>query len=378
MKVLYTATVLSHICQFHLPYLKAFQENGWEVHVAARDNLKEKNGLELRFCQKFHPVPFRRSPFAAENIRAYRELQALMAAEQYDLILCNTPVGGIVTRLAAKKSRKHGTKVVYMAHGFHFYRGASKKNWLIFYPIERFMARLCDLVITITEEDYALAKKKFPCAVAHIHGVGVSPERYHPASEEAGEMRRREGLGEDDFVILCTGELNRNKDQATLVSAAAKLRDEIPGLNVLLAGNGPLEADLREQISREGLENTVKLLGYRTDLQNVVPAVDVVVSCSHREGLPLNILEGMLCEKAVVATENRGHRELVEDGVTGYRIPVGDAERLALCLRELYARPDKRTAMGQAGGKKAEKYTVPAVQKELREALSVLELGETV
>lgn len=378
MKVLYTATVLSHICQFHLPYLKAFQEHGWEVHVAARDNLAEKNGLELRFCNEFHPIPFQRSPLAAENIRAYEQLKSLLEAQHYDLILCNTPIGGTVTRIASKKSRRQGTKVVYMAHGFHFYRGASKKNWLIYYPIERYLARLCDLVLTITQEDYALAREKFPCAVAHIHGVGVSPERYHPAPEQVEQMRHREGLENEDFVILCTGELNRNKDQATLVSAAAKLRDEIPGLKVLLAGNGPLEAELMAQIARDGLSDIVKLLGYRTDLQNLVPAVDVVVSCSHREGLPLNILEGMLCERAVVATENRGHRELVEDGVTGYRIPVGDVEALAIRLRELAAKPKMRAAMGSAGRKKAEQYTVPAVQKELKEALNVLKLGETV
>lgn len=372
MKILYTATVLSHICQFHLPYLEMFRERGIEVHVAARNNLAEKNGLQLRHCDRYFDLPFQRSPKDPRNIQAGRQLKALLAQEHYDVILCNTPVGGIVTRLVSQASRKQGTKVVYMAHGFHFYKGASKKNWLVFYPIEKTMANLCDLIITITEEDYALAREKFPCKVAHIHGVGVRAERYHPVSaEEALDMRRKEGVGEQDFAILCTGELNRNKDQKTLISAAALLRDKIPSLKILLAGNGPTEGELQAQIADERLEETVKLLGYRTDLETVVPAMDLIVSCSHREGLPLNILEAMLCRKAVVATVNRGHKELVADGKTGYLIQPGDARTMAERIYSLYCDPAQAEAMGNAGFEKAQAYTVDAVRSELTKALNI-------
>ena len=372
MKILYTATVLSHICQFHLPYMEALQSRGIEVHVAARDNLAEKNGLQLRFCDRFFEIPFRRSPASPENLGALRQLKKLVEREQYDLILCNTPMGGIVTRLAAANSRKRGTKVAYMAHGFHFYRGAPKKNWLVYYPIEKTMARLCDLVITITEEDYALAKAKFPCDVAHIHGVGVRTERYHPVSrEEALALREREGLQEGDFAILCTGELNKNKDQKNLIAAAALLRHKLPNLRILLAGNGPLEQELRAQIRENGLEDAVTLLGYRTDLETVVPAMDLIVSCSRREGLPLNILEAMLCRKAVVASVNRGHKELVEEGKTGFLIPPGDPQILAERIETLYRDPALAETMGAAGYEKARAYTVDAVRAELETALNL-------
>lgn len=372
MKILYTATVLSHICQFHLPYLQGFQARGIEVHVAARNNLAEKNGLQLRYCDQYFDMPFQRSPKDPRNIEAGKQLKVLLERENYDLILCNTPMGGIVTRLAARKSRKQGTKVVYMAHGFHFYQGASKKNWLVFYPIEKAMARMCDLLITITQEDHGLAKEKFPCKVAHIHGVGVRAERYHPASgPERLAMRRNEGIGEGDFAILCTGELNKNKDQKTLIAAAAQLRGKIPGLRILLAGNGPLEQELRDQIAAEKLEDTVKLLGYRTDLETVVPAMDLIVSCSHREGLPLNILEAMLCRKSVVASVNRGHKELVEEGKTGYLIQPGDADALAQRIYGLYSDPRLAAAMGDAGYEKAQAYTVASVRSELEAALNI-------
>ena len=366
MKILYTATVLSHICQFHLPYLKELQDRGNTVHVAAHDNLAEKNGLSLKYTDKFIEIPFQRSPFDRRNFGAYKRLKHLIVSESYDLIVCNTPVGGILTRLAARKARKKGCRVIYMAHGFHFYQGASKKSWLLFYPIEKAMARLCDVLITITEEDYLLAKKKFHTNVAHIHGVGVSTERYHPVDEAARcEMRQAEGLSDADFVLLCTGELNRNKDQATLIRAAAEVKEELPNLKVLLAGNGPLEADLKELVSSLKLENTVKFLGYRTDLENVVPTVDVVVSCSRREGMPLNIIEAMLCGKPVVAAANRGSRELIQDGKNGYLFTGGDATALGWCILTLGHSQEPCLAMGRNGMEKAGNYTVESVKKEL-------------
>ena len=373
MKILYVATVLSHICQFHLPHLQMLKEQGHEIHVAAHDNLAVKNGLQLLYTDRHIEVPFERSPYDPRNIAAYRRLRALLAGEHYDIIVCNTPVGGILTRLAAKKSRRQGTCVIYIAHGFHFYNGSAKKNWILYYPLEKTMARLCDIVITINREDYQFAKKHFPGRVEHIHGVGVREDRYHPAAEtEQTEMRRAEGLSKDDFVVICTGELNKNKNQATLISAAALLKNKIPNLKVLLAGNGPKEQDLRRQIAAQGLENTVKLLGYRTDLEKLVPAVDVVVSCSRREGLPLNIVEAMLCRKPVVASINRGNAELVDHGVTGYLLQPEDAKAYAKHIYRLYKDRALSYRMGDAGCLKAQSYTAEAVKKELLSILSLI------
>ena len=373
MKILYVATVLSHICQFHLPYLQMMQEQGHTVHVAAHDNLAVKNGLQLKYTDRHIEIPFERSPYDPRNIKAYKKLEALLDEEHYDLIVCNTPVGGILTRLAARKDRKHGTRVIYIAHGFHFYKGASKKNWAMFYPLEKEMARMCDVVVTINEEDYQFAKKHFPGKVERIHGVGVREDRYHPASaEEQAEMRRKEGLSADDFVVICTGELNENKNQKTLIAASALLRNQIPNLKVLLAGNGPKEQELRDQIAAEHLEDVVKLLGYRTDLEKLIPAVDVVVSCSKREGLPLNIVEAMLCKKPVAASVNRGNAELVGDNTTGYLLEPEDAAGFADRILRLSRDSALVARMGEAGFQKAQAYTVGSVQTELKGIL----LGE--
>ena len=373
MKILYVATVLSHICQFHLPHMKRLQERGWEVHAAAHDNLAVKNGLQLKYCDRFIETPFSRSPKSPDNFRAYRQLKKLLAEERYDLILCNTPMGGIVTRLAAKKARKQGTKVIYMAHGFHFFKGSSKAAWLLYYPIEKFMAKYCDLLITVNEEDYALAKERFGrrTKIARIHGVGVDETRYHPAGpEERLALREAEGLAPEDFVILCTGELNENKNQKTLISAAAQLKDSLPGLKILLAGNGPKEQELRARIRAEGLEGIVKLLGYRTDLEKIVPAADLIVSCSRREGMPLNVIEAMLCEKPVVASHNRGHDELVAEGETGYLLAPEDAKGFAERILALAKDPALRFRLGARGAERIRPYAVSATREELGKLLN--------
>ena len=255
MKVLLTATVQSHICQFHRPLAEVLHAHGCEVHVAARDNLAEKNGLKLDFADKVYDVPFSRSPKSPDNIRAYRELKKILDREHYDVVHCNTPMGGIVTRLAARKTRKAGTKVFYTAHGFHFYKGASRKNWLVFYPIERIFARLTDKLITINQEDFALASAKFAAEVARIHGVGVNEGRYFPVSDREQQRLRQElGFTREQKLILCIGELLPNKNQAMAIRMMPRILEEFPDALLLLAGNGP---------EKENLENLVFLKNFK-------------------------------------------------------------------------------------------------------------------
>ena len=369
-KVLYVATVASHICQFHLPYMEMFQNSGVCVHVAARNNLAEKNGLQLKYADEYFDIPFERSPASKRNITAYKELKKLISENRYDLIVCNTPMGGILTRLAARKSRSKGTKVIYIAHGFHFYKGASKKSWMIYYPIEKIFAKFCDAVVTINNEDFELAKSKFKSKVYHIHGIGVSDKRFHPVSDEVKkELREKIDLSSDDFVILCIGELNKNKNQEQLIRAAANLVDKIPNLKILLAGNGPNEQNLLNLIDDLKLNNTVILLGYRTDLENIIPTVDLIASFSKREGLGLNIIEGMLCGKPILATHNRGHNELIEEDINGFLVPVGDCLKTSEKILEIYSDSEKTQKFSFNSQTMAKKYTVDFVKEEINDII---------
>lgn len=369
-KVLYTATVLSHICQFHLPYLKMFKENGWEVHVAARDNLAEKNGLAIKHADEIFEIPFRRSPFSPKNISAYKQLKKLIDREKYDLIVCNTPVGGIVTRLAARRARKNGTRVIYIAHGFHFYKGASKKNWLIYYPIEKYFAKKCDSVVTITDEDYKLASSKFKTNAVRIHGIGVDSSRHHTvAQEEKQSIRAELNVPENEFVCLCTGELNANKNQKALIQLVPKLKEHIPGLRLWLAGNGPLKDELERLIDDLSLRDSVTLLGYQPEIEKYVRASDVVLTASMREGLPFNVVEAMLTKRPVVASVNRGHRELIDDGRNGFM--TNDMDVYADDIIKLYTDKDLYDSISEAAFEYAQSYTVESVMNEFKNILGV-------
>ena len=366
MKILLTATVQSHICQFHKPLVQMLHAHGCEVHVAARDNLAEKNGLKLDFVEKVYDLPFSRSPKSKDNIAAYKQLKAILEQEHYDIVHCNTPMGGIVTRLAAKKARKQGTKVFYAAHGFHFYKGASKKNWAVYYPIEKRFAKLSDKLITINREDYALAKEKMDTEVHYIHGVGVDEQRYTPATaEEKAAIRKELGYGEDQKMILCIGELLPNKNQTMAIRMMAEVVKTYPDAQLLLAGNGPEKENLEQAIADNGMENNVRMLGYCTCLEKYQKAVDLLVACSKREGLGLNIVEAMLSANPIVATKNRGHRDLVEDGVTGYLVDLGDVPAMANRVLSLLNDVPFCEKMGSCGRAYAEYFSFSAVKKEL-------------
>ncbi len=333
-KILFVATVQSHICQFHLPIMKMLKEEGFEVHVAARNNLAEKNGLQMKYADKIYDIPFERSPFNKNNIKAYKKLNDILKKENYNIVHCNTPVGGMITRLASNKFRKKGLRVIYTAHGFHFYKGAPIKNWIIYYPIEKIMSYLTDDLITITKEDYNLAtQKKFKCRVHHIYGMGVNSNKFKQISlEEKNNIRLKKGY-KDEFIILCTGELNKNKNQSTLIKAMADVVNVYPNTKLLLAGNGPTHDELESLVKSLNLEKNIELLGYRTDLEDYVNLCDLVVSASFREGLPLNIMEAMICGKPVIASDNRGHRELIHDKENGVLVEGNNSKSFyeAIC-----------------------------------------------
>lgn len=361
-RVLLVATVQSHIGQFHKPLMKLLKEEGWEVHVAARNNLAEKDHLQLEYPDKVFDFPFQRSPFDPHNLKAYAELKKLLMAYYYDVVHCNTPVGGILGRLAAQPYRKQGTQVFYTAHGFHFYKGAPKKNWLIYYPIEKVMSRFTDKLITITEEDYELAKSRFHCSVYHIHGVGANSEKFFPLSPEEQEEQKK-ALGLSGHIIVNVGELLPNKNQKTAILAMKKIVERVPDTTLLIAGNGPERENLEALAKEQGLEDHFRFLGYTTELQKYLQICDCEIACSYREGLPLNVMEAMLCGKPVIASNNRGHRELIHEGVNGYLVEPNDVNGFAKRIEEIIS---GSLSLHNATLQSVQSFTSESVTAELR------------
>ena len=355
-KVLFVATVLrGHVLVFHLPYMKWFQEQGYEVHLCCRNDTPETD-VQVPYCDRFIELPFERSPLNKANLGVYRQLKALIDRENYALIHCNTPVGGMLGRLCARAARKKGTKVVYTAHGFHFFSGAPIKNWLLFYPAERLLSRWTDLLITINGEDYRRAQKFHAKKTALVNGVGVDLTRFeHPVDRL--KAREELGLKQDTPIVICVGEHSTRKNHETVLRAAALL----PDVHVLFCGVGEKQEEL-EALARElDMKSRTHFLGFRRDVPTLLAASDIFMFPSWQEGLPVSQMEAMAAGLPCVVSEVRGNADLISQGEGGFLRKPTDAEGFAEDIALLIGDPALRESMGQRNRRKIEKYSLDAV-----------------
>ncbi|HZJ77335.1 MAG TPA: glycosyltransferase family 4 protein [Clostridia bacterium] len=360
-KVLFVATVSQHFFYFHQPCFELFNKWGWEVHVACSGD------FPLNFVDERHDIPFSRSPFSVHNIQAYGALKKIIDSNKYDIIHCHTPVGGAITRIAARNSRKSGTRVIYTAHGFHFFKGASFLNWCLYYPIESLLSRDTDCLITINDEDYEIAQKRLHSArVDYIHGVGCDNSRFHKANEEKKrEIRRTLGYKDDEFLMIYVAELNKNKNQSMLIKAVKQVRRSYPNVRLLLVGPDNFCGTHREFAKRINAIDGIDFLGTRNDVEYLLNACDIAVASSFREGLPVNIMEAMSCGLPVVATDNRGHRALVNDGTTGFLVDINDYLSMSLKIETLMKEKGLYNLMSENALKAVEPFFKSNVLTEL-------------
>ena len=346
-KVLFTATVDSHILQFHIPFLKYFKDKGYEVHVATNGD------EEIPYCDKKIKVSFERSPFKFNNIRAIKQLRKVINEEHYDIIHTHTPMGSVVTRLASKSARKSGTRVIYTAHGFHFYKGASLKNWLLFYPIEKLLSRITDDLITINMEDYELARKKFNCQVHYVPGVGIDENKFDfsMSNEDKKELRKSLNLKDEDFVMIYPAEISARKRQMWLINAIAELLRSHKDIHLLLPGKDSLNGKCQKLVKELELSSQVHFLGYRKDIPKLLKIANVALSSANQEGLPVNIMEAMYIGLPIVASDCRGNRDLVKNKYNGYLIEIKDSTSFSNSIEKIYQN-DKETIQFSKNSKK--------------------------
>ena len=373
-KVLFVATVVQkHINVFHLPFLKQFQANGYKTYVAA-SNDTEQPKVEIPYCDEYVEIKFKRNPFHPSNIPAFFKLRKLIRSNRFDIIHCHTPVGGVLGRLASIGYRKKGMKVYYTAHGFHFYKGAPLKNWLLYYPIEKLCSYFTDVLLTINLEDYDLAKRKMKAKkVEYTPGVGIDLSRF--ATEVDRKAKREEiGVPEDAFLLLSVGEVNENKNHKVIVQALAKLND--PSIHYAIAGIGPEKDRLLALADQLGVGEQLHLLGYRKDVPQLNRISDVFCFPSQREGLGLAAIEAMSCGLPIVTSDIRGINDYSIDGVTGYKCAPTDAESFAKAIATLKNNSDLRMTMGAHNVVSAQKYDIREILPQMKEIYQLQELGE--
>lgn len=347
----------SGFCKFNAPYMNWFKQQGWQVDHAAP-------GIENRFAYgvtHHYDVDIHRSPFSYQNIKAIKTLKKLIDKEQYDLIHCHTEMGGLCARLAAISARKKGCKVIYTSHNYPFYKGASLLAWTVFYSVERMLASITDAVVTINEEDYQITcKHKFAVGPNFkIDGVGVNLERFSPVSaEEKMKLRDEVDVPRDAFVLLYTAQFIPRKNHEMLIKQVSKIRESIPTLKVLFAGNGPILEEMKTLANNLGVSDCISFLGGRGDIDRLCRVADLHVATSKLEGQGINNIEAMACGCPLVVSRVRGHRDVCIDGKNGFLFDLNKPQDMVAEIIHLYKDKKLYNTISEFNKKDASRFDV--------------------
>ena len=368
-KALFVATIYGFLNSFETNNMRLLQEMGYEVHCMAnpfQDQDPTKARVETPNIDAIggvikHDWVCARSPYDKNNIIALNQLKKLLASEHFDIVHCHTPMGGVLARIACAPYRKQGLKVIYTAHGFHFFRGAPRKNWLIYYPIEKELSRVTDTLVTITREDYALARGSFFAGqTCYVPGVGVDLERFQDVYVDRDEKRRGLGIAPSDILLLSVGELNTNKNHRVVIQALGRLWNS--HIHYVIAGTGD-QGDALKQLAAECGVN-LRLLGYRSDVPELLKAADIYALPSLREGLNVSLMEAMASGLPCICGDIRGNQDLIDDGKGGYRVPSADVSAWAAAItKSLHVAPEFK----KYNQEKIRNFSKERVEERMRE-----------
>jgi glycosyltransferase involved in cell wall biosynthesis len=396
-KILFTASTMSHIENFHLPYLKAFEEMGWEVKALA--------------------LPVSKSFFSFQNIRAIFSTRKLLLSEGFDVVSSQSTLAGIVTRLAvllagkSKLSEKiqnpdKQIKVFHTAHGYLFYDDNSLKKWAYLLP-EILCGKATDVLMVMNHEDLAIAKKYKLCGksnkIYYIDGMGIDLARFQQIQATPlpviNEWKKFFGIRENDFAFVYAAEFSKRKNHPLLLKGFAKaltvLREsgknsrlpEEPAaqtegqsqesraperrssenlsagaLRLILAGDGALLEETKSLAAELGIENQVLFPGYVKNIPELYACCQAAVTTSRIEGLPFNVMEAMACGLPVVASEIKGHKELIIHGENGLLFESGNQKQLEDRLIEIYRDASARDRFAEAAQDKIIAFSIVKVQ----------------
>ena len=366
-RALLISTISGFVPQFEMNSVHILQEHGYEVHYATNYNYvfygKDNSRLDGTGIVR-HQIDFARSPFSKHTYIAYKQLNKLLSNISFDVIHCHTAIGGVLARLLGKK---YGVpKIIYTAHGFHFYKGAPIVNWLFYYPVEKYMARYTDALITINSEDFIRAQKFKLQKGGHVYqisGVGIDTRKFRDISVDYEKKRKELGINDNDFVMVSVGELNVNKNHEVVIKGLSKIKHE--QIKYFICGEGEYHDDLQALIEKLGLVENVFLLGYRTDIVNIEKIADLFVFPSKREGLPVALMEAMASGLPVLASKIRGNIDLLESQKNGWLISSDNEKQWGEYIFRLSNQRTSLKKMGRSNIEKIKKYDVVEVKKQI-------------
>ncbi len=370
--MLMLATTAAMIEQFNKNNILILESLGYEVHVAgnwkegnpiSEERLDEFKGWLSEHHGKWFHIPSTRKPTDIKNNgKALKQIVDMIHEYEYEFIHCHTPIGSVIGRLAALKTH---TKIIYTAHGFHFFKGAPLKNWLLYYPAEWICSWMTDILITINKEDYARAKKHLHAKrVEYIPGVGVDVEKFASCKVDKKEKCKELGIPDDKFILLSVGELQTHKNQRLVLETLG----EIKNLDIyyLVVGQGVLRGEYENKVEQYGLEKNIKLLGYRKDVNELCKIADCFVHPSFREGLGIAPLEAMACGLPLISSYIGGMKDYTIDGKSGCCINPKSKKDMIAAISKMYQNKDFRIQCGRNNQATVNEFDLKIVQQIMK------------
>lgn len=373
-RALMFASVASMVDLFNRDNIKILEELGCEVTIAC--NFMEGSVYSKQQSKKFMNeliargydvinVPVPRSIYDIRGmVRTVMKLSAELKKRHYDLVHCQSPIGGVLCRIAAKKSRKHGTKVLYYAHGFHFYKGAPVKNWMIYYTVEKLCAGITDCILTLNREDYKRASRNFNTKVKFVPGVGLDIKGIDKVPQEKEAVCKELGIPSNKKIVLSVCELSERKN--CLVAIKSFLKADSKDAVLVLCGIGAQEEMLKQYVNDAGAEERVIFAGFRNDIIKMFKAADVFIFTSKQEGLPVALMQAMASSLPVVCSRIRGNTDLIKNGQGGYMYDPMDEDGFADGLKELLDNKAICRKMGRVNRRRVAKYDISSVNEIMR------------
>lgn len=364
-KLLFVTNIAKRVGNFSASSIEAAKQCGFEFHLAvnfANADSKQISDDEREYGIFIHNIDFARNPLSTKNFHAYKQLVKLIQDEKIDYIHCNTPTGGLLGRLAGRKRKVK--KIIYQAHGFHFYKGSPKRNWLLYYPIEKWLAHYTDALITINKEDYELTKNKFKLRnggkVYYVPGVGIDTSLYKTDESVRAEKRAELGLGYDDVAVISMGDLIERKNYAAAIRAIAEAKN--PKIQYYICGNGPEKDSLMNLAQNLGVNSQIHFLGFRNDIKDLLKAADIFLFTTKQEGLPRSMMEAMASGLPCIVSKIRGNVDLIDDE-GGFLCDVDDIASYADKINILAHNAESRTLMGKNNMNLIQKFGMKNVQE---------------
>lgn len=361
-KILMVATTDNMIWQFLIPHIKHLQQMGNTVECVCAETGFWFKELETKYGFVMHKINFARNPLKPANIKAYKELKKLQEKNNYNLIYCQQPVGGMMGRLLGKKYK---IPVIYTAHGFHFFKGCSIVNKLIYKPVEKYLSKYTDALITINDEDYENAKKMKAKRVYKINGIGIDDSKIKVENFDKNEFKESLGINQDDKVVLTVSEINKNKNYITMLQAIKIVAQQYSNIKFVCCGKGVWEQKIKDYTKQLGIDDKVIFLGYRKDVAKIMQISDIFLHASYREGLTLSVMEAMSFGLPCIVSNVRGNRDLIVDGKGGYIVEPKDNEACANKIKQLIENKSICEEFGKFNKQESEKYTIQTVINQL-------------